>query len=219
MKCSRDRGRLQPSSSDPDARDDRTSPTSGDDGEALERKRGDVILATSEPQSTGRRCSLMAEAVAEARRDSKAYLGDNLHRLREGGLQLAQLGCGQGAHVVRERTLRHAHELISVDAALVLEPLVGSDGDLGRKAMVRGLDRSADDRRERRVDEELTTDHEEHARPARVARRAPPFGNAVEIAAPQTSTWKGRTSSASSFSFAACFGRSDGTSKTRCVAA
>ena len=86
----------------------------------------------------------------------------------EGSVQACELRRRNGADVVRERCPEKAHELVAVNAALVLEAFFDADLDLAVKAVSTRVDRGADDRGERRVDEQLPADHDKGPLPSRI---------------------------------------------------
>lgn len=63
---------------------------------------------------------------------------------RESPVELAAFLRGEAADVVGENGLRKADEIITVNAAVVFEPLLDADRDLAVKAVTAGVDRSAD---------------------------------------------------------------------------
>ena len=71
----------------------------------------------------------------------------------------------QRANVVGQRRFRQADQFIAMDRALVLQTFVDADGNLRRQAVVDRVHRGTNHGREFRVDEDLTADNDEHARP------------------------------------------------------
>ena len=72
-------------------------------------------------------------------------------------VELNEPGAREATDKVRERRFRQAHQLVTVDPALVAQPLVLSHGHLRGKSMPRRVDRRAHDGRELRVDSRRRT--------------------------------------------------------------
>jgi hypothetical protein len=72
-------------------------------------------------------------------------------------------------------------------AAVVLEPFLDTDRDLGRQAVVPRVDRRTNDRREAGVDQNLTADDGENPGSLRVLGRG--VDDPVELAAPHCRIW------------------------------
>ena len=82
---------------------------------------------------------------------------DSLPRQLEGesqsSIELNELCGGKGSEVLGERCLRKAHQLIAVDATVVLEALVNTDVDLGMQTVAPGVYGRAHDSRESGIEE------------------------------------------------------------------
>lgn len=63
----------------------------------------------------------------------------------EGSVELKNLFCGEKPDIVGENGFRETDELVTMNAAVVLEPLLDTDRDLAAKAMSARVDGSADD--------------------------------------------------------------------------
>ena len=88
--------------------------------------------------------------------------------------------------VVRQQRFGQADQRIAVNARLVFQTLVRAHVDLCGESVTASVDRRADDRREGRVDQRLSTDDDEDAGRSGVVATRPTHPE--EIAAPQGST-------------------------------
>jgi len=81
----------------------------------------------------------------------------------QGPVEVLQAIWSQRADVVRQRGFGQTDEFVAVDRALVLEPLIQTNGHLSRKTMARGVNRGAGHGREGRIDERAPADDYENA--------------------------------------------------------
>ena len=106
-----------------------------------------------------------------------AWSGDRITRSdklecdRERSVQVPDLVACQAADVVGQDRFRQADQLIAVDCAFVLESLLGTDGNLCRETVARGVDGGASDGREGRVDQGRSADDDKDPRALRIALR------------------------------------------------
>jgi hypothetical protein len=112
--------------------------------------------------------------------------------------QFAQL---KRTQVVREQRLRKAHKLVTVDAALMFQSLLDIEIGLCRQTIPPRVDGCTDYRRERRVDDGLSTDDHKHTLSSWV--RGGGVLDPLHVATVQSMTWYESTSSASWFSSSA----------------
>ncbi|HRF50928.1 MAG TPA: hypothetical protein PLC98_25080, partial [Anaerolineales bacterium] len=126
----------------------------------------------------------LMRAVSQPPR-AEGLIGD-IERDPKGLIQLAGSVGWQHANVVGKVGLGNADQGIAVDAAVVLQALVGTDGDLCRQSIVAGVDWRANDRRELGIDQDLSAHHDENALAFGVARRV---FDEKELAAFHTVAW------------------------------
>ena len=93
----------------------------------------------------------------------------------------------QATNEVGEQRLLDADQRVTVDAGLALEAIVGPHRHLSREAVAARIDRRTDDRREAGIDERLSADHDEHARPLGIS--ASRVADAVQVATLHRSAW------------------------------
>ena len=93
----------------------------------------------------------------------------------------------EGADEVGERRFGQAHELVAVNAALLLESVRDTDRHLGTKSVMARIDRSADDGIEGGIDESLAADDHEDAKASGIVLRR--LRDPVQIAALHEPAW------------------------------
>src|SRR5882724_393477 len=122
----------------------------------------------------------------QRRRQGTSGRGVNANRDRQCLIERLDFVWGQRRKKIPQGRLGDTDQFIAVDTALVLQPFRNPHGNLGRKAVIGGINRRANRRGEARVYQGLTTDHDEDARPLRIACRG--FIDAIQRAASHSSS-------------------------------
>ncbi len=116
-------------------------------------------------------------------------------------IQPRQRGAFQRTDIVRQRWLRNTHQIVTVNAGFLLQPFRDPNGNLRAQTIVLGVDRSANDRREGRIDQRLTAHHHKDALLPGIARSR--LSYQIEIAPLHRNCWYSSVSCASWFRRAA----------------
>ena len=125
-------------------------------------------------------------ARPKRRRRGISGLGVNANSDRQCPVERRDFVWGQRRNKIRQGRFGETDQFIAVDTAVVLQPLRNPDGNLGRQAIIGGINRRANGRGEARVYQRLTTDDDEDPGALRIACRG--FIDPIQLAASHRST-------------------------------